>query len=72
MRYRDKQDIKIVDHVDDTKGEKERVDLYAGPLCARELSPKMVPWSTDVTHGDPDHYGIRYGKKVSELHGQCE
>ncbi|KAF5980221.1 trichothecene 3-o-acetyltransferase [Fusarium coicis] len=32
----------------------------------------MVQSSTDVTHSDSDHYGIRYGKKVPEFHGKGE
>lgn len=58
-RERDEEDEKVIEHVDDSRCEKERVDVDALALCgAAELRPKKAHGAAGVGHCYPDDQGV--------------
>lgn len=72
LRYRDRQDNDVVDHVDNTESKIEGVDIDAVPLGSVELVPVVCDRAAAVSHSDPDDDGVGAGKESSHEEGNFE
>lgn len=72
LRDRDREDVKVDEHVDDGQGEEEGVDVDADPRRARELRPKVRHRPAHVAHGHPDGDGIKQRQADAEVYGTLE
>lgn len=72
LRDRDREHVKVDEHVDDGQRQEEGVDVDAHPRRAHELRPKVRHGLADVAHGHPDRDRVEQGKTDANVYGGLE